>query len=144
MQSMIKVGVLGSVISNICKCEKYLKLWLVLLLSCLRHSENIDRTFFFVCETQNEKATKQTRNIKTSLSFTYPQDSDTWPMLLVTQALSGQVFTDAPMNFLRIFRKRRLDESNKLTELDFREKFLFGDPYLFYRSRAKINILTLH
>ena len=89
---MIKVGVLGSVISNICKCEKYLKLWLVLLLSCLRHSENIDRTFFFVCETQNEKATKQTRNIKTSLSFTYPQDSDTWPMLLVTQALSGQVF----------------------------------------------------
>ena len=92
MQSMIKVGVLGSVISNICKCEKYLKLWLVLLLSCLRHSENIDRTFFFVCETQNEKATKQTRNIKTSLSFTYPQDSDTWPMLLVTQALSGQVF----------------------------------------------------
>lgn len=73
------------------------------------------------------------------MSFTYPQDSDKWPMLLVTQAVSGQVFL--PMHrwiFSEFYKKRRLDESNKLTELDFRKKFLFGDRYLFYRSRAKI------
>lgn len=60
-------------------------------------------------------------------------------MLLVTQALSGQVFL--PMHrliFSEFYRKRRLDENNKLTELDLREKFLFVDPHLFYRNRAKI------
>ena len=145
MQSMIKVGVLGSILSNICKCEKCLKLWLVLLLFYLRHQENIDRTFFLCVWNAKWKSNKTNKKHKNLFVFYLP--SRFWYVTYVaghTSFVWAGVFTDAPMNFLIIFRKRRLDESNKLTELDFREKFLFGDPYLFYRSDAKINILTLH
>ena len=103
------------------------------------------RQNFFLC-VWNAKWKSNKTNKKHKNLFVFYLPSRFWYVTYVaghTSFVWAGVFTDAPMNFLRIFRKRRLDESKKLTELDFREKFLFGDPYLFYRSHAKINILTL-